>query len=291
MSSFTLDWLKLRESADLAARNAGLARTFGTALPRHAARPVRLIDLGTGSGANARALLPRIVGDQHWMLIDRDRALLGAQADEFTSWARRQGYPITAGGGRIAIEARPARWRIDATPLDLGHDLASIAELGADGITAAAFFDLVSREWLTRFVALVARQRVPLLAVLTVDGRREWLPRLGEDAIVAEAFARHQHHDKGFGPALGPDAPAALAELLGAAGYRLERAATDWRLGSRNDALLSALLAGETRAACDSAPDDAERVAAWEKQRRAQLAEGRLSLTVGHCDLLALPLK
>jgi hypothetical protein len=289
MSGFTLDWLKLREGADLAARNAGLARAFAAALPQHTGRPVRLLDLGAGSGANARALLPRIAGDQQWMLIDRDRALLAAQADEFTYWARRQGYPITAGGGHVAIEARPARWRIEATPLDLGRDLASIAELGADGMTAAAFFDLVSREWLARFVALLARRRAPLLAVLTVDGRREWLPRLSEDAIIAAAFVRHQHRDKGFGPALGPDAPAALEELLDAAGYRVARAASDWRLGARDDALLSALLAGEARAAGDSAADDTARIAAWESQRRAQLADGQLSLIVGHCDLLALP--
>jgi hypothetical protein len=289
MSGFTLDWLKLRDSADLAARHAGLARAFAAALPRRGERPVRLIDLGAGSGANIRALLPRIAGDQHWIAIDRDRDLLAAQADACTAWARRQGYPITAGGGRIAIAARSARWQIEAMPLDLGRDLASLAELGADGVTAAAFFDLVSREWLARFVALVTRQRAPLLAVLTVDGRREWLPRLTEDALVAEAFARHQHRDKGFGPALGPEVPDSLAELLTAAGYRIERAASDWRLDARSEALLTALIAGEAGAAAEAAPDDAERIAAWERQRRAQLADDLLHLTIGHCDLLALP--
>lgn len=287
MSGFALDWLRLRESADLAARNPGLARGFAAALPT--TRPVRLIDLGAGSGANARALLPRIAGDQEWLLVDHDRDLLTAQTNEFTSWARRQGYPITAGGGRIAIAARPARWQIAAMPLDLSDNLASLAAFDADGVTAAAFFDLVSPAWLEGFVATIAQRRVPLLAALTVDGRRIWQPALAEDGIVADAFARHQRRDKGFGPALGGDAAAMLERLLVDAGFRVERAVSDWRLSARDGALLAALVTGEAGAARDAAPEAAESIAAWEKRRREHLAASRLGLTVGHCDLLALP--
>lgn len=288
---FALDWLRLRESADLAARNPALARRFATALPT---RPLHLIDLAAGSGANTRALLPRIAGDQHWRLIDRDRDLLAAQADEFTHWARRQGYPITAGGGRALIDARPAQWQIEAMPLDLDHDLATLGEIEFDGITAASFFDLVSQEWLARFVDLLAARRVPFLAVLTVDGRREWQPQLEDDALIAEAFASHQGRVKNFGAALGGAAPDALVALLRQAGFGVDRAASDWRLGSndrgpRDEALLAALIAGEADAAREAAPEAAGRIDAWEKARRGLLAERRLGLIVGHCDLLALP--
>jgi hypothetical protein len=289
---FALAWLKLRESADLAARSPTLARRFVAALP--STRPLRLIDLAAGSGANTRALLPRIAGAQHWCLIDRDRDLLAAQGEEFTLWARRQGYPITAGGGRVSIEAQPAHWQIEAMPLDLDHDLATLAELEFDGVTAASFFDLVSQQWLERFVALLAARRVPFLAALTVDGRREWQPRLDDDALIADAFAAHQRRIKDFGAALGGTAPTILEALLHHAGFRVEREASDWRLGlsdkgRKDDALLAALIAGEAGTAREAAPDAAARIAAWESQRRMQLAEGILCLTVGHCDTLALP--
>ena len=289
---FALDWLRLRESADLAARSPALARGFAAALPSK--HPLQLIDLAAGSGANTRALLPRISGDQHWRLIDRDRDLLAAQGEEFTLWARRQGYPITAGGGRASIEARPAQWQIKALPLDLDHDLASLEEIAFDGITAASFFDLVSQEWLERFVEVLAARRVPFLAVLTVDGRREWQPQRDDDALIAKAFAAHQHRVKDFGAALGAAASDAVEALLRQAGFRVERAASDWRLGlnaggPRDEALLAALIAGEAGAAREAAPEAADRIAVWEKTRRALLAEGRLGLTVGHCDLLALP--
>ena len=289
---FALDWLKLRESADLAARSPTLARRFAAALP--ARRPLQLIDLAAGSGANARALLPRIAGDQHWRLIDRDRDLLAAQGEEFTLWARRQGYPITAGGGRVLIEAGPAHWQIEAMPLDLDQDLATLGELECDGITGASFFDLASTEWLQRFVALLAGRPVPFLAALTVDGRREWQPRRDDDALIAAAFAAHQRRAKDFGPAIGTAAPDALEAPLRQAGFRVERIASDWRLGTghggpRDHALLAALIAGEAEAAREAAPEAAARIDAWEKTRLSLLAEHRLSLTVGHCDLLALP--
>jgi hypothetical protein len=287
VGDFSLAWLRLRESADLAARDPNLARRFAAALPKD--RPARIIDLASGSGANARALLPRIAGDQEWNLIDRDRDLLAAQNAEFATWSRRQGYPIAAGGGRIDIDARAARWRLTALPLDLARDLQSVDGIDADGIAAAAFFDLVSPAWLARFAPIMGKRRVPLFAALTVDGRRDWQPRIGEDAIVAEAFAQHQRRDKGFGPALGGAAPALLEKLFSACGYRIERAASDWRLGAGEDALLGALILGEAAAAREAVPDKKAEIDRWESRRREQLAAGEVRLTVGHCDLLALP--
>jgi hypothetical protein len=179
-------------------------------------------------------------------------------------------------------------------PLDLDHDLATLEETAFDGITAASFFDLVSLAWLERFIALLAARRVPFLAVLTVDGRREWQPRLDDDALIAEAFAAHQRRNKDFGPALGGTAPDALEARLCAAGFHVERAASDWRLGAshggpRDEPLLAALITGESGAARAVAPDAADRIGVWESRRRALLGEQRLGLTVGHCDLLALP--
>ena len=283
---FAADWLKLRESADLAARDSASARRFAAALPPGAKR---LIDLGAGTGSNTRALLPRIAGDQEWSLVERDRDLIAAQDDAFTAWARRQGYPIQTGGGRITIDAKPASWRITPRALDLAHDLERLATIEAHGFTAAAFFDLVSQSWLERFVALLQKQRLPLLAVLTVDGRRLWRPGSEHDAIVADAFARHQRRDKGFGAALGGDAADALQKLLRDAGFTVARAASDWRLGPRDAALLAALIDGETSAAREAAPEAQAQIDAWERQCRAQLASGTLALTIGHCDILALP--
>lgn len=289
MSVFSRDWLKLRESADLAARDPALARRFAASLRRAPGQPVRLIDLGAGTGANCRALMPRIGGDQDWLLIDHDRDLIAAQAGEMALWARHQGYPILAGGGRMTITAGSARWRVTSRALDLAQDLAALDDVEARGVTAAAFFDLVSASWLDGFTALLARRGLPLLAALTVDGKREWAPALAMDQAIAAAFRHHQSGDKGFGPALGGGAAEVLASGLAARGFTVTEAVSDWHLGTRDETLLAELIAGEVSAARAAQPLDATIVQDWEKERRSQLKDGRLKLTVGHRDLLALP--
>lgn len=289
MSDFSRAWLKLREPADLAARDPALTRRFAAALANNLGRPVRIADLGAGSGANCRAVMPRLAGDQEWILIDRDRDLIAAQADEFTLWARRQGYPILAGGGRMTIKSGADTWRVTSMPLDIAHELASLAPLDVDAMTGAALFDLVSQAWLDGFADTLAQRRLPLLAVLTVNGKRDWEPALAEDAVVASAFRDHQARDKGFGPALGDAAAQALAVTLRTRGFSVTEAASDWRLDARHNALLAELLAGEAEAAGAAAPDQEAAIELWGEERRKQLQLGKLRLTLGHCDMLALP--
>jgi hypothetical protein len=289
MSDFALDWLKLRESADLAARDPGLARRFAAALRREPGQPLRLVDLGAGSGANCRALAPRIGGDQDWSLVERDPLLIAAQESAFTVWARHQGYPVQAGGGRILVKPPGATWQIAATALDLARDLDLIARRHPHGIAAAAFFDLVSVAWTEHLVDWLARCRLPLLAALTVDGRRLWLPAAPEDAIVGAAFRRHQKSDKGFGPALGGDAADFLAAACAAKGFSIFEMRSDWRLDAAASDLLVELVIGEAEAARKAAPEQVGPIAAWEARRRDEARSGALSLTIGHRDLLALP--
>ncbi|HXP30199.1 MAG TPA: class I SAM-dependent methyltransferase [Stellaceae bacterium] len=286
MSEFAASWLALREPADEAARAWGLARRFAGAMPR--GRTLRLLDLGAGTGANARALAPLIAVDQDWHLVERDTALLGAQAEAFGTWAQCRGYAICAEADAIAIEAAGARWRFFGTAHDLAGDWSSLPA-PIDGVAAAAFFDLVSAAWLGGFARWLAQARLPLLAALTVDGKREWLPPTPEDAIVAAAFRRHQQRDKGFGPALGAGAAAALAQSLAAAGCHIAEQPSEWRIGAGERHLLAALVAGEAAAARAADPASAQAIARWAERRRGAAAADKLALVIGHRDLLALP--
>jgi hypothetical protein len=249
MSNFSAAWLDLRTPADAAARDQGLARRFAAALPLHP----KIIDLGAGTGANARALEPLVGGE--WVLVDRDAALLAR------------------GGGFATIR------------LDLAAGWDALDALGADAVTAAAFFDLVSEDWLARFARWLAARRLPLYATLTVDGRRIWSPADPDDPAIAAAFRAHQRRDKGFGAALGPAAPDRLARLIAEHAYAVAVAASDWRLGPAERALIEAMVRGEARAA----QAEGAAAAAWQRRRLDQAAAGLLQLTIGHRDLLALP--
>jgi SAM-dependent methyltransferase len=255
VSRFQADWLRLREPYDHAARSASLAAEFARAL----GPAPHLIDLGCGTGSNARYLAPRLPADQRWLLLDHDPALL-EQA--------RQSL------GRPEIEAR-------FRPLNIAHELPDLDDRTA--ITASALLDLASAAWLDRLV-LWGRGR-PLLLALTFDGRLVWQPAAAEDDAVRRRFLAHQRTDKGFGPALGAGAADHFARRLGAEDCRVSMAASDWRLGPADAPLLAATLEGIIAAVAEID----EPPLSWAALRRSQAAAGRLHLMVGHVDVLALP--
>jgi hypothetical protein len=290
MSEISLDWLRLRAPFDRAARDMALARRFAEALRRRADQPLRLIDLGSGTGANARALAPVIGGDQDWLLAESDPALLTFCAAEQIAWAAREGWGIAKEGDGIVVIGRDAaRWRFRARRIDLAQELAACLAEGVDGIAFTGFADLVSAGWVDALAQEIERRRVPLLSALAVDGRRQWQPADPVDAPLHEALARHQRRDKGFGPALGSAATVYLGARLAAAGCAVATAASDWQIGPEHPAMLAAAIEAERRDAVEESPDRGALFAAWAERRQAALAAGVLSLTVGHRDLLALP--
>ena len=289
MTGFSLSWLRQRAPFDRAARDASLALRFAATVTRSANRPLRLIDLGAGAGANARVLAPLIGGDQDWLLIDDDAALLEAQAAEHLAWAADTGWAVAHAEERVVIHAGDARWRFTAQQQDLARHAAIAGIERCDGVSMSALTDLVTSAWIDALLAQLAPRRRPLLAVLTVDGRREWHPAAPEDALIRGAFARHQRGDKGFGPALGGDAPDYLAARLAAGGYAVTVAPSDWQIDGAQREMVAAVIAGEARAAAEAQPDAAAEIAAWQARREAELATGALSLRIGHRDVLGLP--
>jgi len=284
--SFGLDWLRLREPYDLRARSRSLSRQFGKMVHARAGGDTAgIVDLGAGSGANFRALAPLIPGDQDWRLVDRDSALLAHQSAEIAQWARGQGWRVTHGSGVVTVATGTAQWRAHSVELDLARDLEALPL--ADGVTCAALLDLVSAAWLEELAERVTAARMPFLAALTVDGRRAWAPAHEDDLAITTAFQRHQRRDKGFGSALGSDAPAAIARAFEARGYRVSDAAGDWRLGPDDEPMIASLIDGMAAAASEI--DPAGPAESWRLASHAALADRELRLTVGHVDILAEP--
>jgi hypothetical protein len=262
---FTPTWLDLREPADAKACNPVLTRRL---IEWAAARKeLRVVDLGAGTGVSLRRLSPRLPPHQRWTLIERERAL------------------IEAGRERLGAGTAPHRYR----RLDLATDLEAVGEDGADLITASALIDLVGSTWLQRLVRLRARLGAALYVVLSYDGRVLWQPPDEADAACTALVNRHQRGEKGFGPALGPEAALVLHRLLGPYPGELLLGRSDWRLGSGEVPLQEALLRGHVEAASAVAPEAAPEAVAWGARRRAALAAPGAGVQVGHLDLLFLP--
>lgn len=279
MSGFAPDWLRLREGADHRARNADLMDKLAA---HCSARPeVTAVDLGAGLGSNLRATFRALPTRQHWVLVDHDPALLASACEAIAAWAdtarpTASGIEATKDGRSLHVEVKCH---------DLAADPGAWRGTKAELVTAAALFDLVSEQWIDNFVEALAKVRLPLYAVLTHDGSTTWMPAHPADASMQAAFEHHFAGDKGFGPSVGGIASRLLTERLVGAGYQVERAASPWRLGTADRALIAALAQGWTEAVRETgAVPDAE-IRSW---LAARTSDG-VACTVGHEDLLALP--
>ncbi|MEN9760931.1 MAG: hypothetical protein RI906_757 [Pseudomonadota bacterium] len=289
MSGFNADWLALREPADRHARDPQLAHDFIGALSAPGGAPRRLIDLGGGTGANLRILAPLIDGDQQWLLIDWDTHLLEHACKALGDWAQALGHRVSFQASYVDIQSPRGRWQIRTRRLDLAQSLESIELKNFDAVVTTAFLDLVSAPWLDRLAAWLAQTPRPLLATLTVDGRRQWYPTHLNDEFIQRAFRTHQAGDKGFGESLGPAAIDDLCARLSARGFQVRTAPSDWQLDGHSRQLLQTLLSDEAAVALEVHPEAQIAIREWLSVRSAQLELSELSLRVGHQDLLALP--
>ena len=263
MTDSLADWLTLRAAADTAARSQRLVDALVAALPSR--RPLRLVDLGTGTGSNVRYLAPRLPSPQEWRVVDRDPGLLSH---------------IHPPMPNCSIEAR--EWNLG----DLRQDLLS----DRDVVTASALLDLVSTAWIARLAEYCRRAGVSALFALTYDGRTTCNPPEPEDGLVLDLFNRHQRHsDKGFGRAAGPDAVTAAAQAFGVEGFVVTRARSDWDLPPSTAAMQRYLIEGWADASSEIAPERRPAIDAWKARRLAHVDAGRSHISVGHEDLLAIP--
>jgi hypothetical protein len=263
MTGFSPDWLALREPADHAARSADLTCAILDALPCD--RPLRILDLAAGTGSNLRYLLD--AGSEpppprEFLLVDHDPLLLAR-------------VPEMAG-----VETRC----MDLSMLDDG----TIFE-GRDLVTASALLDLVSEPWLRALADRCAGSGAAVLFALSYDGRIVCTPEDSDDGTVVMLVNQHQRTDKGFGPAVGPDAANVAARCFDDLGYRVQRAPSDWLLTPASGPLQRQLIDGWAQAAGEMAPQQMRAIDAWRERRLAHIAAGWSAITVGHEDLAGWP--
>lgn len=251
---FSADWLALREPADHAARDSALLAAAGQAA---GPRPV-IVDLGCGTGSTIRAFSGHLADQAEWRLVDNDPALLTRAA--------------SAADGHVSVH------RIDLRDLD------TLPLAGVSLVTASALLDLCSQEWVSALAQRLAQRKMPFYAALNYDGVMHWTPADDRDAIVTQAFNRHQRGDKGFGPALGPDAPAMIDAIFTKAGYHVQQADSPWKIDTAQSALQRELLQGIAQAATEAGAPDAQN---WLKARHD--AADHALCHIGHRDILALP--
>jgi hypothetical protein len=282
MSGFSSHWLGLREPVDHASRSASVQAAMLDCLrKRHGAdlSGLRLLDLGSGSGSNMRALVPLFGNEQDWTLVDYDQALLDASRQLTAHWAdeilseQGDGLQMRKAGKTVSI-----RWLRADLNKEIEHVL---VDARPDMVTAAALFDLISPAWIARFCRAL---KTPFYTVLTYDGRSAWCPPHEADEDLLTAFHAHQMTDKGFGVAAGPQAAAVLAQCLQAEQFAVVRGDSAWQINTQHRTLLDLLHQGMVEAVEQTGRVSAARLSQW-SATRLQTTD----CLIGHEDTLAIP--
>jgi hypothetical protein len=266
MSGFSAQWLALREPYDLRARDPRIIEAMVAAFRGQAS--ISVVDLACGRGATLRAISSYLPRRQDWRLVDNDLGLLAA----------------------AAALGRPPDVTVAARAIDLVRDLELALDGPIDLITTSALLDLVSEEWLERLVEEAAVRRLPVYAALTYNGDVNFDPIDPVDAAIVAAFNGHQRSNKGFGPALGPEAGLKAAEAFRRIGYSFAEGPSDWVLRPSEKPIQAEVIRGLAQAAGELDALAAPRISDWRDRRLALVEEGRSSLRVGHVDFFALPL-
>jgi hypothetical protein len=266
MGSFRADWLALREPYDQKARNAEVASAVAAAFVGQSA--IAIVDLASGTGSTLRAISSRLPARQDWRLVDNDLGLL-----------------LRAGAA-----GTPAGVRVTTTPIDLARDLEAALDGPLDLVATSALLDLVSDDWLDRFVLEAAARKLPIYAALTFDGSATFEPSHPLDAAILAGVNRHQRTDKGFGPALGPTAAATAVKRLSQTGYAVVQGSSDWSFEPSDRDIQLEVLTGWAGAAREIGTVSLSDGVSWLTRRREIVAAGRSRISVGHLDFFATPI-
>lgn len=267
MSGFSAQWLSLREPVDLRARNAEVLIRVAAYCAKHTAP--RITDLASGTGSTLRALRPHLPKDQRWRLTDHDKAL------------NERAYDLT--------QSEHLETPVEVLQCDLADGIKPVLGANIDLLTTSAFLDLVSADWLDALVDTVAAQKIPFYAALSYDGRIACTPAHPLDGLVNEAVNRHQQGDKGFGPALGPNAALHAIKRFEAAGYTVAHGTSDWDPTPGEQAFQHQLVVGWAQAAKEIGMAPGADIDAWLTTRQDWIDAGVSRITVSHLDFFAHP--
>ncbi len=286
MSESLSEWLALREAADWAARSEMLVNRLRDALAP--IETLRALDLCTGTGSNLRYLMDHLQQPQRWLVVDQDARLLDEVPMRLAAWASARDCSMHTGGRTSRVRCRSYDCEIEMRQMNLDGLDDAIFE-GRHLVSASALLDLVSESWLRTLAARCAAAGAAALFTITYNGGSSCDPAEPEDDMVRELMNLHQRTDKGLGgPAAGPQAATIAERVFEEAGFRVQRAPSNWSLGPSDRAFQRILIEGWAHAATEISPGHAGTIADWLRRRLDHVTAARSRVVVNHDDLVAV---
>ncbi len=272
MEKFSSEWLTFREQEDLLARNSTILECVTEHLK--GTKRLNILDIGCGTGATMRALLPEIKQPQHWTLLDADQELLAR--------ARCLNQPLVS-DPNYTLETVFADLTSGFGFLNREYSL----------VTATALLDLVSEAWIKKFVMALKHNNLSFYCSITPNNRIEIDPKDNLDKKVICTFNSHRYSDKGFGMSLGGHATDFTIEQLQRSGFNVSSASETWGNRHPNKSFRkifnAKLVEGISQAANNTKMIDASELKQWTDSRLSAIQNEECEIWFEIMDFIAIP--
>ncbi|MDP8924729.1 MAG: class I SAM-dependent methyltransferase [Chloroflexota bacterium] len=293
-TGFAPVWLAARDRYDVVALDREMLSTVRAwAEQQPVGPPLRVVDLGCGTGAGLRRALS-------WLA---DRPIAAYAVDRDADLLRR--LALGDSGAMLAgRDAEPDAERDAASSIVVPVVADLLGPLDAAGgptdgtldlVVSHAVADLLPLDRFARRVASLLRPGGHAHLALTYDGETRFSPSDDPalDTRVIAAYHRHMDLAREYEPTHGGStAGRRLAAALTAAGLEVVRAAPSvWEVrasdGPDGRAVLDGLIGFVVRSLAELGDSLGVELGRWEQARRAALDAGELRATVRHLDVLA----
>ena len=158
---FETAWLNERFKYDNAARNESVEQSFLDHFSGE--KEMKIVDIGSGTGANCLYFLEKLTQNQKWFLVEKDVRFLDPTIERLTNHASKKGYRFEVKGAQLKIQTPSKIIEIHVIN-DSFFNLPKLLNLQEiNTVMAAAVFDLLSEKQFRDFVSTVFENKTALL--------------------------------------------------------------------------------------------------------------------------------
>ena len=282
-------WLAHRFACDAEARHPEIEHKFLSFFEQHQT-PLKLVDVGSGTGANVRYYFDRIPHQQEWILVEQDARLRDDCRQSLAHFAEQRGYDWQPQNDTFQLTDGQKTATVTFVP---GHieRIEQLVDLSqTDVVTANAVFDLVPFEQFDALVGKLVQHDVCLLATLNYY-ETSFLPFSEHDHRFVGWYHMHMKRPQPMGIAMGADCSEEMLDLLAQHHMMIEQEGSQWHLKKNATTMHHYLLHFIEHAVAELnlSADEQQDVERWLEHKKKLCRERELEIIVDHSDIFAYP--
>lgn len=277
------EWLELRIPYDAKGRNSIVEASCQQYLKKR--QSLKIVDLGSGTGANCRYYLSKISQEQEWFLVEQNQELLEIAFDKLIVWAQENGYESQWQNSILVLKNQVYKITIHRIVGSI-LDLENLIDLNTfDLAVANAVFDLFSEKQFQTLLECLKKYHLPLLATFNYTGTN-FIPQTEDDSYFIKYYHQHMQRPQYFGRGMGPDCGSSMWEAMKRIGMNVLQGESPWEISSSDPVFLQLLL----KFMEESIPEIIEeatlqhKLNTWLLKKQQMIAQNKLSCNVTHQD-------